>query len=105
MTPERSSHGSSTGANRGSRQRPAPDGAGRRSRAAPRVRRTGTPDPRHTIMATLDSSPPELGGDVKYHGITFTGGSALIGGLDQLIRHETGMPVHVCDDPLRTVVV
>jgi rod shape-determining protein MreB and related proteins len=58
-----------------------------------------------TITTTLDSCPPELAGDVMDSGITLAGGGALLRGLDQLIRHETGMPVHVCDDPLRTVVV
>jgi len=58
-----------------------------------------------TVKATLDSCPPELAGDVMDRGITLAGGGALLRGLDELIRHETGMTVHVCDDPLRTVVV
>jgi len=56
-----------------------------------------------TVKASLDGCPPELAGDVMDNGITVTGGGALLTGLDELIRHETGMPVHVCDDPLRTV--
>ena len=58
-----------------------------------------------TIKATLDQCPPELAGDVMDRGITLVGGGALLRGLDELIRHETGMPVHVGDDPLRTVAV
>jgi rod shape-determining protein MreB len=38
-------------------------------------------------------------------GITLAGGSALLRGLDERIRHETGLPVHMCNAPLRTVVV
>ena len=58
-----------------------------------------------TIRLTLDNCPPELAADVMDHGITVTGGGALLRGLDERIRHETGLPVHVCDEPLRTVAV
>jgi rod shape-determining protein MreB len=57
-----------------------------------------------TVKASLDGCPPELAGDVMDNGITVTGGGSLLTGLHELIRHETGMPVHVRDDPLRTVV-
>ena len=56
-----------------------------------------------TVKSTLDGCPPELAGDVMDFGVTVTGGGALLTGLDERIRHETGLPVHVCDDPLRTV--
>jgi rod shape-determining protein MreB and related proteins len=56
-----------------------------------------------TVKATLDSCPPELAADVMDFGITVTGGGALLRGLDERIRHETGMPVQVCEEPLRTV--
>lgn len=36
-------------------------------------------------------------------GIVVTGGGALLRGLDRLITHETGMPVHIVDDPLGAV--
>ena len=54
--------------------------------------------------ATLDVCPPELAGDVLDRGITLTGGGALLRGLDERMRHELGVPVHVADDPLRAVV-
>jgi rod shape-determining protein MreB len=38
-------------------------------------------------------------------GIALTGGGALLRGLDQRIREETGMPVHVADNPLDSVVL
>ncbi|MFL6022834.1 MAG: rod shape-determining protein, partial [Marmoricola sp.] len=63
----------------------------------------------HTIVdavrATLDQTPPELAGDIMDRGIVLTGGGALLRGLDERIRHETGMPVHVAKDPLSSVVL
>jgi rod shape-determining protein MreB len=38
-------------------------------------------------------------------GITLTGGGALLSGLDELISRETGMPVHVGEEPLNCVVL
>lgn len=56
-----------------------------------------------TVKLTLDSCPPELAGDVMDYGLTLVGGGALLAGLDERLRHETGMPVQVVDEPLRTV--
>ena len=56
-----------------------------------------------TVKATLDSCPPELAGDLMDYGLTLTGGGALLTGLDERLRHETGMAVTVSDTPLRTV--
>ncbi len=55
------------------------------------------------VRATLDVCPPELAGDILDRGITLTGGGALLRGLDERMRHELGVPVHVADDPLRAV--
>ena len=57
------------------------------------------------VKTTLDKSPPELAGDVMDRGIVLTGGGALLRGLDQRICEETGMPVHVADNPLDSVVL
>src|ERR1700749_663068 len=57
------------------------------------------------VKNTLDKCPPELAGDVMDRGIALTGGGALLRGLDQRIREETGMPVHVADNPLDSVVL
>lgn len=66
-------------------------------------------EPVHDILdavrATLDQTPPELAGDIMDRGIVLTGGGALLRGLDDRLRHETGMPVHVADDPLTSVVM
>ena len=55
------------------------------------------------VRATLDQTPPELAGDIMDRGIVLTGGGALLTGLDERIRHETGMPVHVAENPLTSV--
>jgi rod shape-determining protein MreB and related proteins len=64
-------------------------------------------EPLHAIVdavrVTLDQTPPELAGDIMDRGIVLTGGGALLRGLDDRIRHETGMPVHVADEPLLSV--
>ena len=57
------------------------------------------------VKTTLDRCPPELSGDVMDRGIVLTGGGALLHGLDERLRHETGMPIHVAKDPLNSVVV
>jgi rod shape-determining protein MreB len=57
------------------------------------------------VKTTLDKCPPELAGDVMDRGIALTGGGALLRGLDQRIREETGMPVHIADSPLDSVVL
>jgi rod shape-determining protein MreB len=57
------------------------------------------------VRSTLDKCPPELAGDVMDRGIALTGGGALLRGLDQRIREETGMPVHIADSPLESVVL
>ena len=38
-------------------------------------------------------------------GITITGGGALLGGLDERLAHETGMPIRVANEPLYSVVI
>ena len=58
-----------------------------------------------SIKATLDRTPPELAGDIMHRGIVLTGGGALLRGLDKRLRHETGMPVHIAENPLSSVVI
>ena len=55
------------------------------------------------IKTTLERTPPELAADIIDHGITLTGGGALLRGLDQLISIETGMTVNVAENPLDCV--
>lgn len=56
-----------------------------------------------SIRVTLERCPPELSADLVDRGIVLTGGGALLKGLDKLLSEETGLPVHVADDPLSAV--
>lgn len=57
-----------------------------------------------TIKLTLERTPPELAADILDRGIMLSGGGALLKNLDERIRLETSLPVHVAEDPLTTVV-
>ena len=58
-----------------------------------------------TVKTTLDKCPPELAGDIMDRGIALTGGGALLRGLDERLREETGMAIHLADNPLESVVL
>ncbi len=55
------------------------------------------------VKSALEKTPPELCSDVAERGIVLTGGGALLRDLDRLIAEETGLHVHVADDPLTCV--
>ncbi|MDD5506043.1 MAG: rod shape-determining protein [Candidatus Omnitrophica bacterium] len=52
---------------------------------------------------SLERTPPELASDLIEHGIVMAGGGSLLKGLDKLIAEETGLPVHIADDPVTAV--
>lgn len=52
------------------------------------------------IKVSLEKTPPELAADVMDRGIVMAGGGSLLRGLDRLVSEETGMPVHVAEEPL-----
>lgn len=56
------------------------------------------------VKNALEKTPPELGADIAEHGLMLTGGGALLRNLDQLLKEETGLPVHVAEEPLNCVV-
>ncbi len=56
------------------------------------------------IKVTLERTPPELSADIIDSGITLAGGGAQLRGLDCLITEETGIPVHIAENPLDCVV-
>jgi rod shape-determining protein MreB len=56
------------------------------------------------VRLALEKTPPELGADIAEHGMMLTGGGAMLKDLDQLLQEETGLPVHIADDPLFCVV-
>ena len=57
------------------------------------------------VKGTLDKTPPELSSDIMDRGIVLTGGGALLRGLDERLRQETGMPVHIAEQPLNCVAI
>jgi rod shape-determining protein MreB len=58
-----------------------------------------------SVKRTLERVPPELASDIYDRGIVLAGGGALLQGLDEMITHETEVPVHIADDPLSCVVL
>ncbi len=56
-----------------------------------------------SVRITLERCPPELSADLVDRGLVLAGGGALLRGLDRLLQEETGLPVHVAEDPLSAV--
>ena len=56
-----------------------------------------------SVRVTLERCPPELSADLVDRGLVLAGGGALLRGLDRLLAEETGLPVHVAEDPLSAV--
>jgi rod shape-determining protein MreB len=57
------------------------------------------------VKTALEQTPPELAADIVDRGIYLTGGGALLKGLDELLKQQTGLPIKIADDPLATVVL
>ena len=57
------------------------------------------------IKDALESTPPELSADLVDMGLVLTGGGALLKNIDKRFSKETGLPVHIADDPLSCVAV
>ncbi|MFD1611716.1 rod shape-determining protein [Sphingomonas tabacisoli] len=57
------------------------------------------------VRIALENTAPELAADIVDQGIVITGGGALLEGLDEVLRDETGLPVTVADDPLTCVAL
>lgn len=57
----------------------------------------------HLIREVLERTPPELAADIAEQGLVLTGGGALLHGMDVLISRETGLAVHIPDDPISCV--
>jgi rod shape-determining protein MreB and related proteins len=55
------------------------------------------------VRDTLNRTPPELGSDIMDRGMMLAGGGALLRHLDERLRKETGVPVHVAEEPLTCV--
>ncbi len=57
------------------------------------------------VKSTLDKTPPELASDIMDRGIMLAGGGSLLQGLDERLRQETEMPIHIAESPLTCVAV
>jgi len=57
------------------------------------------------VRVALEHTQPELATDIVDKGIVLTGGGALLGNLDFVLRHSTGLPVSIADDPLSCVAL
>ncbi|MFQ5863276.1 MAG: rod shape-determining protein [Candidatus Brocadiales bacterium] len=55
------------------------------------------------VKTVLEQTAPELASDLLEHGMVLAGGGALLRGLDRLLHEETGIPVHVAEDPITVV--
>lgn len=58
-----------------------------------------------TVKVALEHTAPELAADIVDKGIVLTGGGALLGNMDFVLRHATGLPVSIADDPLTCVAM
>jgi rod shape-determining protein MreB len=58
-----------------------------------------------SVKVALEHTAPELAADIVDKGIVLTGGGALLGNMDYVLRHATGLPVSLADDPLSCVVL
>lgn len=56
------------------------------------------------ILRALETTPPELSADIYRRGLYITGGGALLRGLDKRLSQKIKLPVHIADDPLKSVV-
>ncbi|MBX9797736.1 rod shape-determining protein [Sphingomonas sp.] len=57
------------------------------------------------VRIALENTAPELAADIVDQGIVLTGGGALLSGIDEVLRDETGLPVTIAEDPLTCVAV
>ena len=57
------------------------------------------------VKVALEHTAPELAADIVDKGVVLTGGGALLSNMDFVLRHATGLPVSIADDPLSCVVL
>jgi rod shape-determining protein MreB len=57
------------------------------------------------VKTALEQTPPELAADIVDRGLYLTGGGALLKGLDELLKQETGLPIKIANDPLAAVAL
>jgi len=57
------------------------------------------------VKMALEHTAPELAADIVDKGVVMTGGGALLGNLDFVLRHATGLPTSIADDALSCVAL
>lgn len=57
------------------------------------------------VKAVLEQTPPELASDIIDKGIVMSGGTSQLFNLDKLMTQETGVPCHIAENPLLSVVL
>ena len=57
------------------------------------------------VRAGLENTAPELAADIVDRGVVLTGGGALLGKLDYVLRQSTGLPISIADQPLHCVAL
>jgi rod shape-determining protein MreB len=57
------------------------------------------------VKVALEHTAPELAADIVDKGIVLTGGGSLLANLDFVLRHATGLPVSIAEDPLSCVAL
>lgn len=57
------------------------------------------------VKNTLEKTPQDLADDIIDKGLVLTGGGALLKGLDERLRHETGLPIHIAEGALLCVAI
>ena len=57
------------------------------------------------VKVALENTAPELAADIVDKGIMLTGGGALLHNLDEVLRHATGLPVSIAEEPLKCVAL
>ncbi len=59
----------------------------------------------NAVKSTLEKTPPELAADLVDIGVVMAGGGSQLNGLDELLRRETGLQVHLADNPETAIVL
>lgn len=60
---------------------------------------------RNAVMLALEQTPPDLAADIADSGVILTGGGALLGELDIVLREQTGLTVTIAEEPLKCVAI